>query len=374
MKTQKMLTAIVLVLLLNIFNMQAQERVKLGIISMDTKGLIIDNETMTNMVHLELEKANVYEVMDKYDIAEIVKQQGINVNECFGKTCLVRVGKILKADMMLTGSAEKFGNKIIFIFRLIDVKQDRIVKTDVMEFIDQQDQLQIMVRMCINNIIGKENDRFLIDLLVNYDQPITSYRTTLSLNGPRIGALYTFGDAGKRMNASKSQGGFDMFAVTNILGYQFEKQFLTSGDFQALFEFIPAINGLESGVVIPSVTALLGFRFNQSGFELGIGPVFRIVKEASGYFDENGNWILKSEVPFEFRDDFDYQYQLDSRGAPRLSSGMIFAVGKTFRSGYLNMPVNLYVNPRKNGTIVGLIFGFNVAKGPQRIIKGDYEN
>ncbi len=343
---------------------ESQTRVKLGVISMDTKGLSIDNQTMTNLVHLELEKANVYEVMDRYDVADIVKSKGLNVNECFGKRCLVDVGNQIGAEKMLSGSAEKFGNKIVFIFRLIDVKGDKIEKTDVMEFIDQEDQLQIMVRMCINNIIGKENDKFLLDLLVNYDQPITNLRTTLKLNGPRVGFTYTTGIAGERMQAPNSEGGLNMYPISSLIGYQFEKQFLSAGDFQALFEFLPTVSGMESGLFIPSVTTMIGFRFNKSGLEFGLGPVARITQTAEGYFDDDGKWNLASNVPENERDEIIFTEHLDKRGSYKLSTGMIFAVGKTFRSGYLNMPVNIYYSPRKGGSVIGLIIGFNVAKSP----------
>ena len=53
---------------------------------------------------------------------------------------------------------------------------------------------------------------------------------------------------------------------------------------------------------------------------------------------------------------------LDNRGDAKLTTGLIIAVGKTFKSGYLNVPVNLYVSPNKEGTVVGISFGFNIAK------------
>jgi hypothetical protein len=344
---------------------QTTNRSKIGIISVDTKGLPFDNQTMTNMFHLELEKLNVYEVYDKYDVADLVKRNGIKVDDCFGKTCLVGVGKMLNADKMITGSAEKFGDKIILIVRLIDVTSDRIEKTDVMEYIYQPDQIQMMIRMSLNNIVGKENDKYLLDLLVNFDQPITSSKTTLKLNGPRVGFTYTTGEIGNRMRESKETGGFDMYPVTNMIGYQFEKQFLSSGDFQALFELIPAINGMESGMLNPSLTGMLGFRFNKSGVEFGLGPTFRLSKVAYGFYDENNKWVLRSQIPGEFRDQYEYIERIDSRGNYGVSSGMIFAAGKTFRSGYLNMPINLYYSPRKDGSVVGFTIGFNVATRPK---------
>lgn len=360
-----------LVIILNYFfavNMNAQTenqaiKKRLAIISVDIKDLSIDKETMRNMVQLELEKANVYEVMDKYDVADIVKKNGLNVDNCYGKNCLVEAGKFLKADKMISANIEKFGDKLIFILRMVDVESGKIEKTDVMEYINQQDQIQIMTRLSVNNILGIENDKLLVDLLVNFDQPITSSKTTLKLNGPRVGFTYTYGPAAERMMAPISDGGFNMYPVNCMIGYQFEKQFLSSGDFQALFELIPTLSGMESGMVIPSASAMLGFRFNKSGFEFGLGPVIRMTTIATGYYDSTNTWTLERDMPLDKK--YPLSSRLDRRGDPTMTTGMIFAIGKTFRSGYLNMPVNLYYSPRKEGSIVGIVVGFNVANRPK---------
>ena len=75
-----------------------------------------------------------------------------------------------------------------------------------------------------------------------------------------------------------------MFPVTSMFGYQFEKQYLSSGDFQALVEVIVAVNGLESGSLIPSIAFINGFRFNNGGYEFGLGPVVRLVKKERRIF------------------------------------------------------------------------------------------
>ncbi len=345
----------------------AESRKKLGVISMDVKGLNVDNQTMANMVNLELQKADIYELLCKYDAEELLRERGVDVNECFGKSCLVRVGELLNADKMLSGSVEKFGNKIIFVLRLIDVESDRIIKTDVMEYIDQQDQLQQMFKLSVNNILDIENDKFILDLLVNYDVPITTSRTTLNLSGPRIGFSHPLGRTNERMTAGRPNGGFDMYQINCLIGYQFERRFLSAGSFQALVEFIPMITGLESGMIIPSATTMLGFRFSDSGLEFGLGPVFRLNQVAYGYYDEDNRWHLKSDIPEEERDRYDFIRNLDSRGNYRFNAGMIFAFGKTFRSGYLNIPINAYYSPRQEGSIVGLMVGFNVTSNPKTI-------
>jgi hypothetical protein len=264
---------------------------------------------------------------------------------------------------MLTGSAEKFGDKIIIILKLIDIAEEKVEKTDVMEYLDQQNEMQTMVKLSINNLMGIPNDQTLVNLLINYDKPITSAKTTVKLNGPRMGAAWTTGSIANRLEAPKSEGGYNMYPITSLFGYQFEKQYLSSGQFQALVEFVFMINGLESGTISPSLTFLNGFRFNKSGFEFGIGPVFRTVKLANGYYDENDHWHLESEIPEGA--EYSIEEAIDRRGNVELSTGLIIAIGRTFKSGYLNVPVNLYVSPKKEGTTVGLTFGFNVAKMPK---------
>jgi hypothetical protein len=342
-------------------NGSAQEKKSIAIISMDTKDLAYDSKAITSMVQLELEKANVYEVLDRYDVSDLVKKNKIDPEASFGKNSLVEIGKLLGADKMLSGSIEKFGDKLILIFRLIDVQSATIEKTNVMEYVNQQDQLQIMIRLSLNNVLGITNDRMILDLLVNFDQPITSSKTTLKLSGPRVGANITWGPAADRMSAPTNEGGFNMYPVSSMIGYQFEKQYLSSGDFQALFELIPGINSLESGIVVPTVTGLLGFRFNKSGIEFGLGPNLRFVKMAKGYYDEQNKWQIADSTDTGF----EIVKELDSRGEIEVTTGMVFAVGKTFRSGYLNLPVNLYISPRKSGSTAGITIGFNVAKKPK---------
>jgi hypothetical protein len=340
----------------------AQTKPTIAIVSIDSKGIILDNSAMASLVRLELEKLNLFEVKDKYDVANSITENNIDLNNCFGKKKMVEIGKILSVDKMLTGSAEKFGEKIILILRLVDIESGKFEKTEVTEYLDQQSEMQTMVKISLNNLFGLPNDQNLVNLLIHYDRPITSAKTTVRLNGPRMGLGWTTSRAGQRLQAPSSEGGYNMFPMTSMFGYQLEKQYLSSGDFQALIEFIPAINGLESGNFSPSLTFMNGFRFNRSGFEFGIGPVFRVVKMANGYYDSENNWHLESEGN---ENNYPVVEEIDSRGNPKLSTGLIIALGRTFKSGYLNIPVNFYISPKKDGTTFGITFGFNVAKTPK---------
>ncbi len=341
----------------------AQTRPSIAIISLDTKDMELGNDAMANLVRLELEKINKYEVLDKYDVEDILASDPSESRNYFGKNAVLRAGKLLSADKMLTGSVERFGDKIIFILRLVDVPSERVEKTSVMEYQNVQNEIQTMAMISLNDLFGIENDQHLVDLLINYNLPITTMKTTVSLNGPRMGFTYTMGDNGSRMQAGRNEGGYDMFAVTSMFGYQFEKQYLSSGDFQALVESVISINGLESGKFIPAISFINGFRFNKSGVEFGLGPSFRLAQLADGFFQDD-KWIRTSEVE-EVPASADVVRRFDNRGDLTLSLGLIVVAGKTFKSGYLNIPVNVFAMPRKDGTVVGLSFGFNTTNKPK---------
>jgi hypothetical protein len=335
----------------------------LAILSIDTKGISTDAVTVRNMVQLEVEKSNIYSVMDKYDIEDILRNQYDDYADCYGKTCLVSIGNTLKSDKMLTGNIERFGQKLVITFRLIDVKKETIETVEAGEFLNLEEELQKMIRISINDLLHIENDQNLVNLLVDYDAPISSPKTMLRLNGPRMGVSLTTGLAGERLQAPEQEGGYDMFPIITQFGYQWETQYLSAGNFQALIEFIGMIGGLESGKIIPSIAVMNGFRSSANGWEFAFGPVFKIVQTADGYFDEAGDWHLEYEWDISNGENTNLIQELpDNRGTYKFKTNLIIGVGRTFKSGYLNIPVNLYVIPNKKGTVVGASMGFNINK------------
>lgn len=366
MKTQKIISALIAVFFLQIFTNQvfSQQKETIAVISIETSGIISDASSVLNMTRLRVEKTGIYEVLDQYDVTDALKANNIDAGKCFGKTCLLEVGKVLRSDKILTGRIERMGEKIVIIYRLVDMKTQSVIKTDVTEYLNQEPELQTMIEISINNLFGIENDKELVDMLINYSRPISSPKTTVKLNGTRMGATWITGDAGKRLEAPHNEGGYNMYPLTSMFGYQYELQYLSAGEFQGLFEFLGTVNGLESGTLIPALTFMNGCRFNSGDFEIGFGPSVRLVKTADGYYDSNNKWHLQNDNP----DGIDYEIveQIDRRGDYELSTSLIIALGRTFKSGYLNIPVNLYFSPRKEGSITGVSVGFNLAKKPSK--------
>lgn len=337
------------------------------VLNVDTKGLNIEPAQMGNMVRLELEKLDSFEVMDRYDVSYVVEKNKLNINNCYGKICLVEIGSIINSDKMFTGSIELVGETVVATFRLIDVNTSTIEKTQVNEYLNLPKELQSMVKISISEMFGKPVEKTLLSYLSkknNYESSTNNpSRSCINLSGPRSGFTYFTGDAGRIVQAPRNEGGYNSYPIMFQFGYQFEVQYLNEGNYQALFEFVPTISGFNQNVFIPSITIMNGFRNNKYGWEIGFGPTFGLINKADGYYDANQNWHLQTDwKDSTLANPYPIEKRLDSRGNYELQASFIIAIGKTFKSGKLNIPVNFYVVPNKDGVRVGASFGFNAKK------------
>ena len=110
------------------------------------------------------------------------------------------------------------------------------------------------------------------------------------LSGPRIGVT-------TMTNGSISKS-IESHFITQY-GWQFETSFADGDDFSGLVEVVALAGGMEQGMLLPSLSSLVGIR-QEKGFEFAFGPNISM----SGL-------------------------------------GMVAAVGHCYQSGSFNVPVNL---------------------------------
>jgi hypothetical protein len=372
-KIKVLLVTILSLLSLAVVTSKGQIQKTVAVLNIDTKNMELDPVSMGNLVRLELEKTKVYSVMDKYEAAYILEKEGLDISNCYGKTCLIEIAKALKVDKLVAGYAERFGDKIVINLWLIDVESSFVEKTNVTEYQYIPEEIQIMTEISVKRLLGLDIDPNLVNLLVNYEDPIVSTRTNLKLNGPRMGIAYITGDRAERLMAPTKDGGFDGYPYLSQFGYQYEIQYLSAGNFQALVEFLLVFSGLEQQFFNPNIVFMNGFRMGKGGWEIAFGPSVSLRKTAMGFYDENGlisndrdKWYLEEEwvklQGEEMANPYEVKEQLDNRGDIGFSTGWIWAIGRTFKSGYLNIPVNAYISPDKEGWYIGLSIGFNVSR------------
>jgi hypothetical protein len=146
-------------------------------------------------------------------------------------------------------------------------------------------------------------------------QTLPPIARTADLSGPRFGLTLLAQGVVKKLEER------DIFVSPQIsqFGWQFEKQFYTKDSGVTMVtEWIGLIGGLEQSVALPSLSWMVGVR-TRDGAEFGLGP-----------------------------------------NITPAGTGLVLATGMTFRTGALNIPVNIAVVPSKVGTRVSLLTGFSM--------------
>ena len=140
-----------------------------------------------------------------------------------------------------------------------------------------------------------------------------------SLEGPRFGMVYVSASPGSTfLNGDLALD--DIFdgvpnyndiaegAFTSLYGWQFESRFADGGNVTGIVEWIALVGGMERGKFLPSLSSMVGAR-SASGLEFALGPNLSL----------NG-------------------------------ISMVFGLGYNFKSGNLNIPVNIAFAPGIKGT------------------------
>lgn len=351
-------------------SLQAQNtKPSIAVIDVDVRGHKMNGAQAIQFAINELMRINQYEVMDRYDIEYLSKRDTLSLTGCFSKICLKEIGTKLKVDKMFTGSISQLGDNLNITLRILDVKSGVFELVKIKEFLIIPGSELQMMRICLNEMFNLPNDQDMVNKLTQrteFDNTINNpYTLRLRSDGPRMGATFATGYLSDVLTRPESEGGYNGNPYMFQFGYQFEKQYLNEGNFQALFEFIPMITGLDQGQFIPSVTLLNGLRNNTNGWEFAFGPTFSLSKYTDGYLnDQNqfiinatgGNRTLEEEAQSLGKS---VESRPDSRGITQITYGFLFAAGKTIKSGKLNLPVNIFVVPGKNGLRFGVSMGWN---------------
>jgi hypothetical protein len=319
--------------------------------------------SLADLLRQEFEKIDRYQVLDRFDMDYILSQNKLDYQNCLSRFCLEEISQKINSDKLAIGNIKVLDKKISITIKIYDKRSKQFEKAQTSEFLDIPAEIGTMIHLTINDLNQIKNDQAIVTKLSkknDFESSINNpEQLCLRSDGPRMGfTSFIFEkEITKILKDKKSNGGYEAFPVMFQFGYQIEKQYLNEGNFQALFEFIPMITGLDQGLFIPSLTVMNGIRNNTSGWEFAFGPTISIVKKTDGYFDENKEWVKLGNDPN--KSGFPTESRLDSRGLPVFTTGFVIAGGKTFKSGKLNIPVNLYLIPSNDGIRFGLSFGFN---------------
>ena len=172
---------------------------------------------------------------------------------------------------------------------------------------------------------------------------LTSNAQIQKLSGPRIGLVYISASPGSSfLNGDLALG--DIYelpedyndiakgAFTSLYGWQWESRFADGGNVTGIVEWIALVGGMERGKFLPSASSMVGAR-TSSGIEIAVGPTLSLI-----------------------------------------GPGMVIGAGYNFKSGSLNLPVNIAYSAGMNknqdeygidyhtGNRISITLGFNLSK------------
>jgi len=135
-------------------------------------------------------------------------------------------------------------------------------------------------------------------------------------SGPRFGVTWL---SGATVDTIQARYDVDVLPIITQFGWQFEKQWTSFDDGPvALNELVLLVGGLDQGVVFPSLTWLVGIR-TPGSFEIGVGP-----------------------------------------NATAAGVALAISTGYTFKTGSLNVPINMAIVPSRYGLRASVMTGFNI--------------
>lgn len=320
----------------------------------------VDSTMIADLTIHELRKLNIYDVVNPRDAEDIAKQNDISVKTCMSKMCMYKLGQITSTQKVISGSVEHFSDKIYITFRILDVATSSIDNSFSMEYLAIPERLAVMIEITLKKMhslpYDEDNFRKVTTSQTLENQVNNPKVNKLNLSGPRFGFGMVLGQDADDYKRPENQGGWGIYPIFSHIGYQFEVSYLNQGNIQGLFEFIPLINGIEQGSFVPSLGIMHGIRSNKSGLEFAVGTNFTTVKRKNGYYNNDGKWL-------EGKDSDGNSYAtLHKTGNVKIEGGLVLALGKSFRSGSMNFPVNMYIVLRKDSPRVGISLGFNTKK------------
>ena len=138
----------------------AQSERKTAVAVMNLKGSgISDQDTrfLTDRLTIELQRAGIFDVLERDKMAEILKEQGFQqTGACDETSCLVEAGRLLPVQKMIGGSLGKIGDVYAAQLRLIDLKTGKVEMTSARDYKGQMEfLLTVGMREVAEELSGK---------------------------------------------------------------------------------------------------------------------------------------------------------------------------------------------------------------------------
>ncbi len=127
----------------------------IAVVDFDGKG-VSDTEAsaLTDRFASELFNLDIYKLIERERVGEILEEQGFQQSGCTTAECAVEVGQLLGTEKIITGSISKVGNVFSVSSRIINVESGEIYKMSNYDYQGDIGQLLINgIRIAVNKLV-----------------------------------------------------------------------------------------------------------------------------------------------------------------------------------------------------------------------------
>ncbi len=187
---------LILLILISCYFTFSQNRMTIAVYSLTSNNVISEEEAQILTNHLRASVINYpqYNLLDRSQMNEILKEQGFQQSGCTSNECVIEAGQLLGVQKMLTGSVGKFGKLFTIELRIIDVETGRIELTATHNFQGELEKLLTdAIPAALEKLLGSPVINQLPDNVTSLTIESRPEGADIYLNGQNIGTTpYTY--------------------------------------------------------------------------------------------------------------------------------------------------------------------------------------
>ena len=110
---------------------QEEQKETLAILELEAQGGVTEQEalTLTEWLQARVIDTDVFTILERGKMQDILQEQGFQVSGCTGGECVVEIGQLLGVERMIAGSIGKIGELYTLSIRLFSVQSGEILRT-----------------------------------------------------------------------------------------------------------------------------------------------------------------------------------------------------------------------------------------------------
>ncbi len=151
-----------------LFSQTEKSTKTLAILDLEGQAGVTEQEasTLTQWLQARIINTNVFTVLERGKMQDILNEQGFQVSGCTGGECVVEIGQMLGVEQMIAGSIGKIGDIHTLNVRLFSVQSGEIIRTVSRTYQGSKEGLlgtveEIAYEICFGEPITTKRTKFL---------------------------------------------------------------------------------------------------------------------------------------------------------------------------------------------------------------------